>query len=110
MAAASAGSLAATGRSLNIVTINHSVALPGVVLPPGRYAFEVANPGTSADVVRITSHEGRQVHFAGLTLRVARPRTLARDQVLSVDEAPGGGLSIRTWYPQGESYGHEFLR
>src|SRR4051812_50135236 len=54
------------------LTFSKDVALPGVVLPAGTYVFDIANPDSSHDVVRVATQDGH-VRYMGLTLRVERP-------------------------------------
>ena len=102
---------AGTASKRTIITISHTMALPGVTLPPGSYAFEVVNTGNSADVVLVSGVAGHsQVRFLGLTRRVDRPTTLPRNQTLSFSEAPAGQpFPITAWYPIGFSSGHQFI-
>jgi hypothetical protein len=101
---------AADASRLTRIQINRAMALPGVILPPGRYTFEVANPSTSANTVLVTSGDAhRTVHFLGLAARVERPRRMPADQVISVGEAPDGEpIPILAWYPAGFSTGYRF--
>ena len=99
----------AHGPKANHLRINSEVALPGVVLPPGHYVFEVANPDSGQDIVRVSSRAGK-VYFTGFTLRVQRPRNLAKGQAVILGEAPAGiPQPIRGWYPAGFSFGNEFM-
>ena len=108
--AMTASSVSANYGSLNYLTFSAPVALPGVVLPRGSYAFEIANPDTTADVVRVRSRDRSGVHFLGFTRRVPRPAGLAADHALSMGEGRAGEpVPIRAWFPLGESYGHEFV-
>ena len=52
-------------------TFSGPVQLPGVILAAGTYEFEIANPLTSGDIVRVRSRDGRHsvlpgVHHAGV--------------------------------------------
>src|SRR3982074_1203969 len=56
------------------LTFSKEVSLPGVTLAPGTYVFEVANPLSSSNVVRVRSKEDyRHVYFTGFTYRIDRP-------------------------------------
>ena len=93
----------------NYLTFSGAVALPGVVLPAGTYTFEVANPDTSGNVVRVSRRNGR-VQFLGFTERVERPAGLAKDRAVVLGEAPAGAPPpIIGWYPLGSSTGHRFI-
>ena len=104
-------STGATASKRSIITISHTMALPGATLPPGTYEFEVVNPGSTAEVVAVTGKAGpARVRFLGLTRRVDRPRTLSGNQSLVFGEAaPGEPIPITAWYPIGYSSGHQFI-
>ena len=95
---------------VNQLTFNAPVGLPGVVLLPGRYAFEAGPLGTNPNIVRVTSADYKKVYFTGFTQRVSRPAHMTPGEVISVGEAPiGAPTPIRAWYPIGSQLGHEFL-
>jgi hypothetical protein len=99
----------ATAR-VNYITFNATMALPGVTLPPGGYAFEIANPETSLRVVTVSSRDGARRYFMNHTRVVRRPATLARDQIVTLREKPAGAPApIVAWFPIGSSNGYEFI-
>jgi hypothetical protein len=73
--------------------------------------MQLEKPNGSAPVlIRVTSSNGRTVHFEGFTWRVPRPSDLPAEDVLALGEAPRGNPTpIRVWYPIGEAYGHKFI-
>lgn len=87
------------------LTFSDPVALPGVSLPAGQYRFEAIR----ADVVRVSSRDGRHVLYTGFTHRVPRPRGLdGQATVVFGEDASDGSPMITAWYPvAGE--GHEFI-
>jgi hypothetical protein len=90
---------------LAYLTFSGPVALPGVALPAGQYTFEAIR----ADVVRVSSRDGRRVLFTGFTHRVPRPRGLDRQAtVLFGEQASDGPPPITAWYPMAGD-GHEFI-
>ena len=94
----------------NIITLSQPAALPGRVLPPGVYVFEVANPETASDVIRVRNRKTGQALYAGFTRRVDRPRTLSADTALTFGEvAVGTPAAVRAWFPLGLHHGHEFI-
>lgn len=95
---------------VNQLTFNAPVALPGVVLLPGRYAFETGPIGTHPDIVRVTSADYQKLYFVGFTQRIPRPAAMGPGEVLALGEAPAGAPApIRAWFPIGSNTGHEFL-
>jgi hypothetical protein len=98
-----------TFRRTNYITFNKPVRLPGVVLTPGTYIFELPEPMDAWDVVRVSSRDRQHVYYSGFTYAVSRPAGLPHDRVVSFDEAPANAaLPIRTWWPIGESTGRQF--
>ena len=52
-------------RRTTTFTFRSAVALPGVTLAPGSYMFEVLNPDSSADLVRVMNRDRNEdVHDA----------------------------------------------
>jgi hypothetical protein len=102
--------IAASGRAANIgrtdyLTMNRATALPGVVLAPGTYVFDVVEG--HADIVRVSERTTRRVVYTGFTDLVRRPDQLRSR--LRMGEAPSGApVPIEAWFPTGSAWGHEF--
>jgi len=96
--------------NVNRLTFNSPVALPGVILLPGSYAFEAGALGMNPNIVRVTSSDNQKLYFVGFTTRVERPANMAASEIVSLGEAANGQPKpIRAWYPIGSKTGHEFL-
>ena len=94
---------------VNYLTFKAPFALPGVTLPAGTYTFESVIPG-SYDVVRVMSRDRRQSYLTVFTRRVERPRGLPANRQVVFQEAPTGvAQPIKTWFPIGQSIGHQFI-
>ena len=92
------------------LTFKRAVSLPGVTLEPGTYVFEVANPESGSNVVRVRAKEDyRQVYYAGFTNMVERPDNLGAWPVLLGEAVPGKAVPILAWYPHGDRMGREFI-
>ena len=92
------------------LTFNRTVGLPGVTLQPGTYVFEVANPESGSNVVRVRAKEDyRQVYYAGFTNMVERPEKLGDRPVMLGEADPGKALPILAWYPRGDRMGRQFI-
>ena len=97
-------------RKTTYLTFSRPVGLPGVSLGSGTYTFEIANPDTSADIVRVSSRDGSVVYFMGFTKAIARPDSMNRDRNVSLGEAAAGvAAPITAWWPQNESTGRQFV-
>ena len=108
--AGSAAGAMSDGRRTTYFTFDAAVQLPGVTLPAGSYAFEVANPYSSSNVVRVASRDRKKVFVMRITRFVHRPVTGNLKATISFGETPAGTPQlIRAWYPQGETIGREFI-
>jgi len=104
------GAGAVDASKTTYLTFSQPVALPGVSLGAGTYIFEIANPDTTANVVRVMSRDRSIAYFTGLTRPVARPNGMKRDQSVSLGEAAAGvAPPITAWWPQFESTGRQFV-
>jgi hypothetical protein len=92
------------------LTFSQPVQLPGVSLGSGTYIFEIANPSTSADVVRVLSRDRSKSYFMGFTRPVNRPRSLPRNHLVSLAEsARDTAPPVTVWWPENESTGRQFI-
>ncbi len=93
----------------NYITFSGPVRLPGVVLGSGSYIFELADPMSAWDIVRVLSRDRHQVYYTGFTKVIPRPRDLPRDRVVTLAESRADTPPpIQVWWPLGESIGREF--
>jgi hypothetical protein len=110
LAAVTLSHTALAGAHNNVLTFRQTVALPGKVLPAGSYIFELATTATSHDVVRVRDRRTGQAMFAGFTVKVDRPNRRGREGKVTLGEAPAGApVPVLVWYPDGVSYGHQFI-
>jgi hypothetical protein len=92
------------------LTFNRAVGLPGVTLEPGTYVFELANPESGNNVVRVRGRDDyRQVYYTGFTHMVERPASLGDRPVLLGEAVAGKAVPILAWYPRGEQIGRQFI-
>ena len=91
------------------LTFSKAVALPGATLAAGTYVFEMANPSTSGDVIRVSEKAHKRVYFLGFADRISKPASLAADRFVTLGEADRNGAPrITAWFPLGESFGYHF--
>jgi hypothetical protein len=92
------------------LTFSQPVALPGIGLNSGTYIFEIANPDTTADVVRVMSRDRSISYFMGFTRPIARPKNVDPTQNVSLSESAAGvAPRVTVWWPGSESTGREFV-
>jgi hypothetical protein len=108
--ATSAVSAMIDARRTTYFTFGRSVQLPGVTLPAGTYEFEVANAGSSSNVVLVRSRDRSIVHAFKLTRSIYRPASRNLDAAITLGETSAGNPPpVTAWYPEGETRGREFL-
>lgn len=92
-------------------TFTKPVKAAGVVLPAGSYVFDITNPHTSADVVRVRDRKRMKQYVLTLTRPVTRPADGRLDASIVFGEGSATvPPPIRAWYPAGETTGREFLK
>lgn len=100
----------ADAHKTTYLTFSQPVTLPGVALGSGTYIFEIANPDSGADVVRVMSRDRSIAYYMGFTRGVSRPRIVPRTQSVSLGESAAGvPPPVTTWWPQFESTGRQFI-
>jgi hypothetical protein len=108
-----ATSAAVNARALgsrNVLTFSGPVALPGVTLGAGTYAFEVLDSESGGGVVRVLDESRTRIYLTAITLPVSRPAGMPKDAWVSFGEAPRGSATpIRAWFPDRGMLGHEFI-
>jgi hypothetical protein len=93
---------------LTYLTFSAPVALPGVTLATGSYAFELADPLDASNIVLVRSRNRNAVYFLGFTQRVERPASV-RAAVTFGESANGEPKPIAVWYPPDMSEGLQFI-
>ena len=100
----------ADNRRTTYFTFSRAVQMPGVVLPAGTYIFEVANHEGTGDIVRVLSRDRKNVHLMKFTRFVYRAQSGDLKATISLGESPAGNPPpVKTWYPQYETRGREFI-
>jgi hypothetical protein len=64
----------------------------------------------SADIIRVTNRKRSMVYFSAFTSRVERLEGVRGETGITFAPPEAGRVRrIATWYPRGESMGHEFI-
>jgi hypothetical protein len=109
LATSSIGAMPNAGKT-TYFTFSKAVRLPGVALPAGSYVFEVVNPETSANVVRVTSRDRSKVYLTQATLPAERPQSRDMQPRIVFGEAPAGQPPpVKSWFPDGATIGRAFI-
>src|SRR5580765_3013591 len=106
MTAAIAAGMAATAlvraeqaNRTQYLTFSAPVALPGVTLHSGTYIFEVPEPDSAPDIVRVTSRDRKIVFLTAFTRSVDRPSSVPLTQLVSLREVtPIQPIPIAVWW------------
>ena len=108
---AASGTAATPLNRATYFTFTTPVRLTGVLLPAGAYVFEIANPTTASNVVRVLDRKRSKVYVTALTSTVTRPAASRLDATIVFGEAsPAAPRRINAWYPEGDTTGRQFLR
>ena len=92
------------------VTFHRSVALPGVELNAGTYIFELANPHSNLNLVRVWSRDRSKVYLTTFTNIIERPAGLPADRIVTLGEARADAAApVKAWFPSPSGDGHEFV-
>jgi len=91
------------------VTFSAPVEIPGHILSPGTYVFQVANPSFFPGVIEIFNANQSKSITAVMT--IPQYRTTATDHtVITFAERPANApQAVHSWYYPSMHYGHEFL-
>lgn len=92
-----------------IVTLNDSLEIPGMVLDPGTYIFQLADSQSNRHIVQIWTEDGQ--HLITTILAVPAYRQQPSDgSIFDLDERPADApMAIRTWFYPGDNVGQEFV-
>jgi hypothetical protein len=107
---AAAGDAQPSTQRTMFLTFSHAVTLPGVVLEPGTYTFELAIPMVDQTAVSVRSGDGRRLRYLGFTHLVARvPRLNGQTGVMLGEARRGEAPPITVWYPPDDADGRRFI-
>ncbi len=92
-----------------IVTLNDSLEIPGMVLDPGTYIFQLADSQSNRHIVQIWTEDGQ--HLITTILAVpARRQAVSGESVFYFDERPANTpMALRSWFYPGDNTGQEFV-
>lgn len=90
------------------LTFNHSVQIPGRLLPAGTYWFVLGNIASNRDIVRIFNADRSMLYATLLTINGDRPE-IADNTAITFAERGMQSETIVSWFYPGSSYAHQFL-
>jgi hypothetical protein len=92
-----------------LLTFSAPIALPGVTLAAGTYAFEIPSENASHSLVRVSSADGRRIYLTAFTREVRRPNVIRAPKVTFHETARNAPRPVNTWYPAGDDSGKQFI-
>lgn len=92
-----------------IMTFSGPVKVPGAMLPAGTYVFELVNPSSATDVVKIMDRNTSKVLALTHAVPTVRPEPTEDVILLFTPMDKAGMPAIRGWYPAGGRHGHLFV-
>ena len=91
------------------VTFSAPVEIPGRVLLPGTYTFQLLNNPSDRDIVQIFNKHRTKLDATVLAIPTYRMKPTGRTVVTFSERPVGTPLAIRTWFYPGDEYGQRFL-
>ena len=90
-------------------TFKEPVEIPGRVLGPGTYVFQVANLVGNRNVIEVFNQDQTQLLATEFTVPAIRREPAGKTILTFEERAKNAPEAIWKWYYPGMSYGHEFL-
>ena len=92
-----------------LVTVHRAIEVPGKVLPPGKYVFEIMDFQAERNLVRITNERGDKVYATIIAIPTERFQAKS-DTVFLFHEAERGRPDpLRAWFYPDHLKGVEFV-
>jgi hypothetical protein len=89
------------------LTFNHSVQIPGRVLPAGTYWFVLADSASNRDIVRIFNSDRSMLYATLQTIAADRPE-MTGNTAITFAEQGMQPETIVSWFYPGSGYAHQF--
>ena len=95
-----------------ILKFNRPVQVPGHVLTPGTYVFQLADPSADRNVVQIFSEDKKGMdHLVTTTMAIPdyRVATPVKTEVTFEERHSNTPEAVHSWFYPGDNYGWQFL-
>ena len=95
-----------------ILKFNQPVEVPGHVLTPGTYVFQLADPSADRNVVQIFSEDKKGMdHLVTTTMAIPdyRVATPVKTEVTFEERHRNTPEAVHSWFYPGDNYGWQFL-
>jgi hypothetical protein len=91
------------------VTFNAPVEVPGRVLLPGTYTFQLMNSTSNRHIVEIFNKNRTRLEAIALTDAAYRMNTTGKP-VVTLEERPADApMAVHKWFYPGDHYGQDFI-
>jgi hypothetical protein len=91
------------------VTFNHSVQVPGRILPAGTYWFQIAESSSSDNIVQIYGADRTTLYATILTGSSERPDPTDETSFTLAERSSDQPAALLEWFYPGNTIGHAFL-
>ena len=92
-----------------LVTLDEPLEVPGTVLDPGTYIFQLADSQSNRHIVQIWTGDGMYLITTILAVPAYRVRP-SDHTILNYDERPADQpIALRQWFYPGDNMGQEFV-
>jgi len=91
------------------VTFDKPVQIPGQVLAPGAYTFQLGDPDAGQNVVEIFNDDESVLYAMLPTITAQRSKATAGVSLTLAESGAGKPDALLTWFCPGSTIGHEFV-
>lgn len=92
------------------ITFSQPVEVPGTVLQPGTYTFQLYDSAADRHIVQIFDANRMHLLTSVMTIDTERPNEVTGKTALTFYETPTGQPpAIKDWYYPGEEFGQHFI-
>ena len=92
-----------------ILTFNHAVQIPGMVLNPGTYVMKLPVPMSNLNVVRFLDADETHVYATVFAIPVERQKATDHHEIIFAEARGNAPRAIKRWFYPGELTGAEFV-
>lgn len=91
------------------ITFTQPVEIPGRVLGPGTYVFQVANSQTNRNMIQIFNRNQNHLLATEMTVPAYRATPRGHTVVTFGERAANSPAAVQDWFYPGMIYGHQFV-
>jgi LPXTG cell wall anchor motif len=91
-----------------ILTINHSLQIPGTVLQPGKYVVKLADSASNRHIVQVFNEDESRLVATILAIPNSRLKPTGATEFSFWETPKGTPPALRSWFYPGDNFGQEF--